>query len=90
MSSIEFAPNTTSRPRGGANTVIRAKSLEVKLTPPEGKMQVVFGECNLEVGDPVRSAIPRADKPPRVSEPPKPNEPQSKGGSVRPPAANGN
>jgi cytoskeletal protein CcmA (bactofilin family) len=32
------------------NTVIRAKSLEVKLAPPTGKMQVIFGECELEVG----------------------------------------
>jgi cytoskeletal protein CcmA (bactofilin family) len=32
------------------STVIRAKSLEVKLATPEGKMQVVFGECSLEVG----------------------------------------
>jgi hypothetical protein len=32
------------------NTVIRAKSLEVKLSPPTGKMQVIFGECELEVG----------------------------------------
>ena len=33
------------------NTVIRAKSLEVKLTPPSGKMQVIFGEVQLDVGD---------------------------------------
>lgn len=33
------------------NTVIRAKSLEVKLAPPNGKMQVIFGECELQVGD---------------------------------------
>lgn len=33
------------------NTVIRAKSLEVKLQPAEGKMQVIFGECALEVGE---------------------------------------
>lgn len=33
------------------NTVIRAKSLEVKLTASSAKMQVVFGECELEVGD---------------------------------------
>ncbi len=33
------------------NTIVRAKSLEVKLAPTNGKMQVVFGECNLEVGD---------------------------------------
>ena len=32
------------------NTVIRAKSLEVKLQPANGKMQVIFGECQLEVG----------------------------------------
>jgi cytoskeletal protein CcmA (bactofilin family) len=37
------------------NTVIRAKSLEVKLTTSGSKMQVVFGECELEVGEqPVR------------------------------------
>ncbi|MGZ3418919.1 MAG: bactofilin family protein [Polyangiales bacterium] len=33
-------------------TVIRAKSLEVKLSPPTGKMQITFGECALEVGEP--------------------------------------
>jgi cytoskeletal protein CcmA (bactofilin family) len=33
------------------NTIVRAKSLEVKLTPVNGKMQVVFGECTLDVGD---------------------------------------
>src|SRR5882724_692457 len=32
-------------------TVVRAKSLEVKLAPTNGKMQVVFGECVLDVGD---------------------------------------
>ncbi len=32
------------------NTVIRAKSLEVKLAAATGKLQVVFGECELEVG----------------------------------------
>ncbi len=32
------------------STIIRAKSLEVKLAPPNGKMQVIFGECELEVG----------------------------------------
>lgn len=34
------------------NTVIRAKSLEVKLTTTSSKMQVIFGECDLEIGDP--------------------------------------
>jgi cytoskeletal protein CcmA (bactofilin family) len=33
------------------NTVIRARSLNIKLSPDKGKMQVVFGECSLEVGD---------------------------------------
>jgi cytoskeletal protein CcmA (bactofilin family) len=33
-------------------TVIRAKSLEVKLASETGKLQVVFGECELAVGDP--------------------------------------
>jgi cytoskeletal protein CcmA (bactofilin family) len=32
-------------------TIVRAKSLEVKLAPVSGKMQVVFGECVLDVGD---------------------------------------
>jgi cytoskeletal protein CcmA (bactofilin family) len=39
------------------NTVVRAKSLEVKLVPANGRMQVIFGECALEVGDaPTRDA----------------------------------
>ena len=33
------------------NTVIRTKSLEVKLHSDAGKMQVIFGECALEVGE---------------------------------------
>lgn len=33
------------------NTVIKAQSFEVKLEVPGGKMQVVFGECQLEVGE---------------------------------------
>lgn len=32
-------------------TVIRAKSLEVSLTSSKGGMEVVFGECELSVGD---------------------------------------
>jgi cytoskeletal protein CcmA (bactofilin family) len=46
------------------NTVIRAKSLEVKLEPANGKMQVIFGECELEVGS------EEAQKEPRMSERP--------------------
>jgi cytoskeletal protein CcmA (bactofilin family) len=33
------------------NTVIRAKTLRVQLSTVEGKMQVVFGTCELSVGD---------------------------------------
>src|SRR5262245_12258543 len=33
------------------NTVIRARSLEVKLASSRGKLQVIFGECELSVGD---------------------------------------
>jgi cytoskeletal protein CcmA (bactofilin family) len=56
------------------NTVIRAKSLEVKLAaPPNGKMQVIFGECQLEVG---------SEQPAAAKEPPKE---APKATSVRPP-----
>lgn len=57
------------------NTVIRAKSLEVKLAPANGKMQVIFGECELEVGS-EQAAKETAAKPSEA--PPKP-------ASVRPP-----
>jgi cytoskeletal protein CcmA (bactofilin family) len=63
------------------NTVIRAKSLEVKLAAPEGKMQVVFGECSLEVG----AESPSLEAPPRP--------PPVRTVSIRPPTptdANGN
>ena len=33
------------------NTVIRARSLEVKLSSDSGRLQVIFGECELSVGD---------------------------------------
>jgi cytoskeletal protein CcmA (bactofilin family) len=33
------------------NTVIRARSLEVKLASTRGKLQVIFGDCELAVGD---------------------------------------
>jgi cytoskeletal protein CcmA (bactofilin family) len=34
-----------------SNTVIRARSLEVKLAPQSGRLQVTFGECELSVGE---------------------------------------
>jgi cytoskeletal protein CcmA (bactofilin family) len=70
------------------NTVIRAKSLEVKLAPPTGKMQVIFGECELEVGSehPVKEKEPA--KPEKTSARP-PADTASKGEPV-PPAAETN
>ena len=53
------------------NTVIRARSLEVKLVPPKGKMQVIFGECQLEVGaeQPAKEvAKPASIRPPDPAE----------------------
>ncbi len=63
-------------------TVVRAKSLEVKLAPVSGKMQVVFGECVLDVGEmPTKEAA--------INPPPK--EPEkvatANGASTPPPAA---
>lgn len=46
------------------NTVIKAKSLEVKLAANNSKMQVVFGECELEVGDQPVLNKPADNKPP--------------------------
>jgi cytoskeletal protein CcmA (bactofilin family) len=34
-----------------SDTMIRAKNLEVKLERAEGKLQVTFGECILDIGD---------------------------------------
>ena len=72
------------------NTVIRARSLEVKLASGNGKMQVVFGECELEVGGDQPAAQPDAGAAAPVAERPKTNSirPQ-KGESVPPPDANG-
>jgi cytoskeletal protein CcmA (bactofilin family) len=65
------------------NTVIRAKSLEVKLASSNGKMQVIFGECELEVG----GDQPQGEL--RTSERPKTNSVRPKSESVPPPDANG-
>ena len=65
------------------NTVIRAKSLEVKLAPANGKMQVIFGECELEVGSEhaqKEATTGKHSQPPREASATAP-------GSVRPPAA---
>ncbi len=74
------------------NTVIRAKSLEVKLTPDKGKMQVIFGECELEVGSEQPAKDKDKDKtpsalPPPEAVPPTETKPAETNGSasVRPP-----
>ena len=58
------------------NTVIRAKSLEVKLAPANGKMQVIFGECQLEVGEQPTLKEP---KPASVRPPPAPDTAETNG-----------
>jgi cytoskeletal protein CcmA (bactofilin family) len=58
-------------------TVIRAKSLEVKLAPPSGKLQVIFGECELDVGSDQAQKKEGAARPPDA-----PNT-----ASIRPPDA---
>jgi cytoskeletal protein CcmA (bactofilin family) len=35
----------------GSKTVIKAKNLEVKLNPEQGRMELTIGECSLDVGD---------------------------------------
>jgi cytoskeletal protein CcmA (bactofilin family) len=65
------------------NTVIRAKSLEVKLASANSKMQVIFGECELEVGgDQPQGELGKSERPKTVSVRPKTE-------SVPPPDANG-
>jgi cytoskeletal protein CcmA (bactofilin family) len=57
------------------NTVIRARTLEVKLEASTGKMQVMFGECELAVGDePADDAVKRKRKRDGKSEAPPPPE----------------
>lgn len=61
------------------NTVIRAKALEVKLAVTGAKMQVVFGECELEVGD----------QPTKEKGEPKPEARSQENGKSVPPPADG-
>jgi cytoskeletal protein CcmA (bactofilin family) len=35
----------------GSKTVIKAKNIEVKLAPDQGRMELTIGECTLDVGD---------------------------------------
>src|SRR5215471_18158176 len=69
------------------NTVIRAKSLEVKLASSNGKMQVVFGECILDVGaNPAQTAVganPSAATASAAAEPTAAAPPSERSGSGR-------
>jgi cytoskeletal protein CcmA (bactofilin family) len=51
------------------NTVIRARSLEVKLASERGKLQVIFGETELSIGD-EPTEHDRVEPPVRVSQQP--------------------
>jgi len=44
------------------NTVIRAKSLEVKISQEKSKLEVTFGECMLEVGEDPASDMKGGDQ----------------------------
>jgi cytoskeletal protein CcmA (bactofilin family) len=57
-------------------TVIRARTLEVSLTSTKGGMQVMFGECELAVGDePNKEAAVAAALAPVLAGPPEPPKP---------------
>jgi cytoskeletal protein CcmA (bactofilin family) len=58
-------------------TVIKAKTLEMRLAPPKGALEITFGECELEVGDePTKQAeAPAATAAPLPGLTPAPEEP---------------
>lgn len=51
------------------NTVIRARSLDVKLASERGKLQIIFGECELSVGEEPREADHAVEAAARVAAP---------------------
>jgi len=40
-----------------SNTAIKAKRLEVKLGSDQAQIEVTFGECSLEIGDPISESV---------------------------------
>jgi cytoskeletal protein CcmA (bactofilin family) len=72
------------------NTVIRAKSLEVKLSAQNGKLQVVFGECQLEIGEERAAKQASAPPPPAAPKVESAGVPTEKAASVPPPSAEAN
>jgi hypothetical protein len=73
------------------NTIVRAKSLEVKLAPPGGRMQLTFGECALEVGDaPTKdAAIAKDAEPGKADKSDKAEKKEKVERASMPPPANG-
>ena len=71
------------------NTVVRAKSIDVKLAPANGKLQLVFGDCILDVGDlPGDAAAMKPGLLAAVPDATPPDEPKVKKGKAVPtPAA---
>lgn len=75
------------------NTVIRARSIEVKLASEKGRMQVIFGESELDVGDmpskedaaraasSVEDAAQEPADPPATDEHPKQEAPPAEAGA---------
>ena len=59
------------------DTVIRAKSIEVKLASENGRLQVSFGDCVLEVGDEPKR-VERAPATGQLAAVPKAQAPQPK------------
>ena len=52
-----------------SDTVIRARSLEVKLAASQGRLEVTFGECILDVGDTAAATAAVDDKVTRAATP---------------------
>jgi len=48
-------------------TVITAKTLEVRLSQPEGGLQVAFGNCQLRVGERFAQEVPSSEQPVAVA-----------------------
>jgi cytoskeletal protein CcmA (bactofilin family) len=71
-----------------SNTVIRAKTLEVKLERDKGKLEVTFGECILEVGD--EPGIKASKEPPARAESRRPEASASEGDEASESTNNGN
>ena len=73
------ADNVQLSGRVNNNTVIRSKSIEVKLAAEKGKLQVTFGDCVLEVGEEPKKVAPGAPVAKPQPPPQAPSAPQQGG-----------